>query len=174
MANDFYCEALLKALELEEQGKKFYEEALVKVKDPFARKALEFLVEEEKRHIEKILKFNDYLFGRSDFDFEVECKVQVGRRLKELIETHVTERVLKKLDEAKSDLEVYKIAMEFEKRGYDFYKSSEEKEEDDRIKKFFKFLQEEEVKHYSLLQETVRYLSEPDYYFEDFGGWIFG
>lgn len=173
MERQFYCQVIAEALELEEQGREMYEQAYLKVKDPFARKALEFLIKEEERHKDKILRFNEHLFGRGEFDLERECAVTISEDLKKLIEEHVTSEAREKIEDARTDIDVYEIALDFEKRGYDFYKSAGENETDERIKRFMKFLEEEEVKHYELIQETIRYLKETDYYFEDFGGWIF-
>lgn len=173
MDRQFYCEVIAEAMEIEEQGRKMYEEAFKKVKDPFARKALEFLIKEEETHLDKILRFNEYLFGRGEFDFEKECAAGVSEDLRKLVEEHVTSEAMKKIEDAQTDIDVYEVALDFEKRGYEFYKNAEKNETDERIRRFLKFLEEEEVRHYELIQETIRYLKEPDYYFEDFGGWIF-
>lgn len=174
MVDDFYCEALERAYEMETKGKQFYEQALLKAKDPFARKALEFLTAEEERHLDKILRFNSHLFGREEFDLENECRIEISERAKASLEQFVQEKLGKNLEEARTDIEVFRAAMEFEKESYHYYKDQAKKESDSRLKKFFEFLEKEEVKHFELLQETIRYLSEPDYYFEDFGSWIFG
>lgn len=168
-----YCEALKIAFEMEEKGKSFYEDALKKAKDKFARDALKFLIEEEKKHIEKIIRFNDFLMGKGEFDIEKECVVDVDEKLEKLISESV-EKGLKNLDDAKTDVEIYEAAMNFEKEGYEAYERLAKEEKDPQISKFFGFLKAEEVRHYTLLQNTLRYLTDPSYYFEDFGGWIFG
>lgn len=167
-----YCEFLRKALDFEKEGLKFYEEALSKVRNHFAREALKFLVNEEKDHIDKILKFNDYLLGRGDFNLDEECRSEARTNIKELVESTV-KAGLKDLQNASTDVEIYRVAMEFEKRGYEFYRNSADEEEDERIKRFATFLVEEEIRHYNLLENTIRYLEDPSYYFEDLGGWIF-
>lgn len=172
MMKEAYCEALSTALEMEEEGKKFYEDALSRVTDEFSRRTLKFLIEEENRHIEKILRFNDYLLGRGDFDVEAECSTDVPERLKALID-EAAGSTIKKIEDTSSDIEVYEAAMEFERRGYQFYSEASLKEEDERLKKFFDFLVSEEIKHFQLLQNTKKYLEDPSYYFEDAGGWIF-
>ncbi|MCX7831889.1 MAG: ferritin family protein [Actinobacteria bacterium] len=173
MDRDFYCESLLEAIKFEEKGKEFYEKALHKVQDIFAKKALEFLIAEEDKHIDKILRFNEFLFGRGDFDIETECNTQIKEKIKELIENHVSSSMAGKIEDASTDIEVYQAAMDFEKKGYELYKESAENTDDERIKVFFNFLINEEIKHYDLLENTLRYLKEPDYYFEDYGGWVF-
>lgn len=173
MERDYYCESLLEALKLEEKGKEFYENALRKVRDIFAKKALEFLIKEEDKHIDKILRFNEFLFGRGDFDIETECDIQVKEKISKLIEKYISSSMVAKIDDTSTDVEVYEAAMDFEKKGYELFKESAENANDDRIKAFFNFLMNEEIKHYDLLENTLRYLKEPDYYFEDYGGWVF-
>lgn len=174
MVDNFYCEALRRAYEMEIKGKQFYEEALSRVSDPFARKALQFLIAEEEGHLDKIQRFNDHLFGKEEFDLETECRVEISERARSSLEQFMQEKLGKNLEEAKTDIEVYNAALGFEKESYLYYQDQARKESDSRLKRFFEFLEKEEVKHFELLQETIRYLSEPDYYFEDFGGWIFG
>lgn len=167
-----YCEALQTALNMEREGKKFYQDALGRVTDEFARRTLKFLIEEEERHIDKIMRFNEYLLGRGGFDLESECSTGVPARMKSLID-EAASTTLKKIENASTDIEVYEAAMEFERRGYQFYRRAAEDEEDERVRRFFQFLVDEEVKHFQLLQNTKKYLEDPSYYFEDAGGWIF-
>lgn len=167
-----FCEAIGTALRMEEEGKRFYQDALKRVNNQFARRTLEFLIKEEDRHIDKIIRFNEYLLGRGDFDIEAECSTDVPERLKALIDEAAV-ATIKNIEDSSSDVEVYEAAMEFERRGYQFYQEASRKEEDERLKRFFEFLVSEEIKHFQLLQNTKKYLEDPSYYFEDAGGWIF-
>jgi rubrerythrin len=170
---EMYCEALAAAIEMEKRGRELYIEALKKVRDPFAKKALEFLIAEEDKHIDKILRFNDYLLGRGNFDLESECEPLIDSRIEDFVSKTV-EKGLKDLSSARTDIEIYEAAMNFEKEGYDAYTKMAAEEGDSRLKRFFDFLKEEEIRHFALLQNTLRYLQDPSYYFEDLGGWIFG
>lgn len=167
-----YCEALEVALDFEKEGMRHYKEALLKVEDKFAKKALEFLIKEEEEHIDKILRFNNFLLGSGEFDSEVECAIELPEKIHALIVDEV-DRALEKLSSVGSDIEVYKSAMELEKRGFEMYAKNAEVESDERVRNFFNFLMEEEKMHYKLLQDSIRYLEDPSYYFEDAGGWIF-
>lgn len=171
--SEMYCQALATALEMEKKGKEFYEEALKKINNSFAKKAIEFLIAEEGRHIDKILRFNDYLLQRGDFDLDTECKLEADGRIMDFV-LKTVKKGLKDLNSISTDVEVYEVAMNFEKEGYDLYSKMAAEEDDIRLNKFFDFLKEEEIRHFALLQNTLRYLQDPSYYFEDFGGWIFG
>ena len=71
-------------------------------------------------------------------------------------------------------MEIYDVALDMEKRGYSAYKNASiDSKEDPRVQEFFKFLAEQEIVHYKLLQESKKYLEDSSYYFEDYGGWVF-
>ncbi len=170
--DDAYCEALAEAYRFEQEGFSFYSAARDRIADPFARKALEFLIIEEQHHLDKIARFNDWLLGAGSFDLETECAVGVPERMIELI-GEVREGVEKSLDDAAGDIEVYEAAMEFERRGFAFYTDERQQTDDERLHRFFDFLIAEEAAHYNLLANSKKYLEDPSYYFEDAGGWIF-
>lgn len=169
----YFCEALELAMDLEKESVEHYQEALQRINDKFAKKALEFLIKEEREHIDKIERFNKSLMGNEKFDVKNECASDLKQRISSFVKSTV-DASLGRLGAVDSDIEVYEKAMEFEKRGYEVYKSYREKEEDERVKKFLEFLIGEEEQHYELLLQSKKYLEDPSYYFEDAGGWIFG
>lgn len=171
--DNYYCKALKVALEFESEGLSFYRDSIDKTNDPFARKALNFLVKEEEKHIDKIIRFNNYLLGKEEFDLNAECNSKVSERMHKLV-SFVVNEPLEKITESSSDIDVYESAMELEKRGYELYEKFSREEKDKRVRQFFSFLVDEEAKHYNLLQNSKRYLEDQSYYFEDAGGWIFG
>lgn len=168
-----YCDALRFAIEYERQGEKYYRDAADKAQDGFAKKALVFLADEEVEHIHKIDRFNDWLLGKADFDIDTECKVTAPAKVADLIGV---EKITGKSDERsdESDLAVYDMAMVTEKQGYDMYASVRDSSTDERLKRFFGWLADEEILHHKLLAESKKYLEDQSYYFEEAGGWIFG
>jgi len=168
-----YCDALRFAIEFEKKGQKFYLDAVQKVADPFSRKTLEFLADEEVSHIEKIEKFNEALLGTGDFDIAKECQSNLSQRVKEYMVSVVSEKEAK-VSPQSTEIEVYDLALEMEKSSYDIYKDALESNSDEQLKRFFEFLMKEEQIHYDLLAASKKYLEDPSYYFEEFGGWIFG
>lgn len=167
-----FCDAIQFALEYEKQSQCFYQDSLLKVKNPFAQKALEFLIAEEESHIAKIITFNQYLLGKADFDLEKECITGLPERTKQFLIsfTHKED----KISSASSDIDVYNTALETEKKGYELYESIFKNTQDKRLKQFFAFLAAEEKAHYRLIEYSIKYLEDPSYYFEEAGGWIFG
>lgn len=171
---EMYCEALKIALEFERENQEFYSQKINEVKSPLAKKALEFLIREDSRHIDTIIRFNRSLFGEEVFDQEKECSTELPEKVKELFKT-IIDLSTSAISVDDSDIQIYEKAMELENKGYKMYKLySESKELDHRVRKFFSFLAEEESNHYDLLAKTKKYLEDPSYYFEEEGGWIFG
>ncbi len=168
-----YCDALEFAIDLEQKGQKMYLSAIQKAKDPHTKDTLQFLADEEVSHIEKIEKFNQALLGKGDFDVQKECQTDLPQRTKEYIDK-VTREKGEKVTFESTDIEVYNLALDMEKSSYDLYKDAFEKNSDENLKKFFNFLMQEEQIHYDLLAASKKYLQDPSYYFEEFGGWIFG
>lgn len=167
-----FCDAIQFAIEYEKQSQCFYKDALLKVKNSFAQKALQFLINEEQTHIDKILAFNAHLLGEGGFDLEKECITGLPERTKQFLTnfTHKEEQI----SQAATDIDIYKVALETEKKGFELYESVFKSTNEERLKKFFAFLAEEEKLHYRLIDYTLKYLEDPSYYFEEAGGWIFG
>ncbi|MBI4734325.1 MAG: ferritin family protein [Rubrobacteridae bacterium] len=170
-----YCDALRIAFEFEKNGEQFYRELIKKVVDEFAQKVLTFLADEEVEHIRKIETFNDALLGNSEFDLDKECSTNLDEKIRDL----VRDRTIKeesKISTSSTDIDVYEVAMDMEKKGHSAYEkalSDSDVSSDERIKRFFLFMIDEEKEHYDLLAASKKYLDDPSYYFLDYGGWVF-
>lgn len=167
-----YCDALKFALDFEVKGEKFYRESIEKVDDPHAQKTLQFLAAEESHHIDKIERFNQSLINKEHFDLSNECDSKLVASIENYLDEFIKNKE-KTIAEKASDVEIYDVAMEMENSGYQMYKKAFDENQDNRLRKFFKFLMNEESLHYNLILASKKYLEEPSYYFEDFGGWIF-
>ena len=118
-------------------------------------------------------EFNKALVKDNDFDLEKQCSSDLPERLNDLID-NIINKEAGKIEADAGDIEIYDVALDMEKRGYDAYKNASlDNEEDLRDKTFFKFLSDQEIVHYNLLKESKKYLQDSSYYFEDYGGWIF-
>ncbi len=170
----YYCEAFKVAREFEQRSEKLYRDLIPKVKDRFAQKTLTFLADEEHHHIKKIDEINEALTTKSkDFSLVAQCQTELPGR----IEKHLNEIIKNKADKMRaqmSDIEIYDTAIDMEKAGYGIYKEHYRQSNDEKTKKFMEFLIQEESVHYDILASTKKYLEDPSYYFEDYGGWIFG
>ena len=168
-----YCDALRFAVDYERKGEEYYRQASEKAQDKLARKALVFLADEEKDHIRKIEDFNGSLLGLAAFDMDRECALSLPDRVREFIDD--AKQQSKTEEEAElTDLAVYDLAMATEKQGFEMYASVRDSTGDQRLKRFFGFLADEEIVHHKLLAASKKYLEDQSYYFEEAGGWIFG
>lgn len=168
-----YCDALRFAFEYEEKGEKHYREAAGAATDPFAKKALIFLADEEVEHIRKIDEFNRHLLGESEFDLEAECALTLSDRVERFLDESRQAGHIGR-ERNMTEVDVYDMAMKNEKEGYEMYASVEKSSADGRLERFFGFLAQEEQGHYKLLAASKKYLEDPSYYFEEGGGWLFG
>ena len=168
-----YCDALRFAFDYEEKGEKYYREAAAKTGDKFAKKTLLFLADEEVEHIRKIEDFNQHMLGVEGFDLDKECQLTLPDRVEQFIDAE-RELAKEKTGLTLTDLAVYDLAMTTEKHGYELYTEARDTSDDERLKRFFGFLADEEIIHHKLLAASKKYLEDPSYYFEEAGGWIFG
>lgn len=168
-----YCDALRFALEYEHKGEQYYREAALSAQNEMAQKALVFLADEEVEHIRKIEEFNASLLDQTDFDLDRECTISLPERVDAFV---AAAKKFPKPAESPTltDLAVYELAMATEKQGFEMYAAAKEELGDERLKRFFGFLADEEVAHHGLLAASKKYLEDPSYYFEEAGGWIFG
>lgn len=168
----FICDAIKFSIDFENRSEDFYRSAITQVKDEFGKKALRFLADDEVKHVEKIKAFNTALLNRDNFDLESQCRSDLPERLSDFLDEVIADKS-KDINQESSDIDIYTAALSMEKTGYDAYIKAFEDEQDPRIKKFFKFLADQETLHYKLLAESKKYLTDSSYYFEDYGGWIF-
>lgn len=168
-----YCEALRTAIEFELNGEIFYRQLIDKVSDPFAKEVLIFLADEEVDHIKKIVAFNNSLLDNREFDFDTQCNLELPDRIHALIRAKM-KNVDKNVSPSSDDIDIYDVAMMLETRSYELYEQSLSEAEDEQVETFFRFLLSEEKEHYDLLVSSKRYLTDQSYYFEEYGGWIFG
>jgi len=161
------------ALQLEQDGLKMYRKFAEKSTDPFGKKTFEGLAEDELDHIALLQK----IYGRSGIK-EIEkiveqSKVEPVRQRFKTIFQLAGEEARQRTEADSSDTEAMRIAMDFEKRGYNIYKEAEEKVEGKAEKAAFKHLTNMEKHHFELLQETFEYLNDTANWYQANEGWMF-
>jgi rubrerythrin len=161
------------AIQLEQDGLKMYNEFAEKSTDPFGKKTFEGLADDEQGHIELLQK----IYGASGIkelqDIVARSKDEPVRQRFKTIFQQAGEEARKRTEADPSDTEAMKIAMDFEKRGYNLYKEAEEKATGEMEKTAFKHLTLMEKHHLELLQETFNYLNNTESWFQENEGWIF-
>jgi len=158
-------EPLRIALRLEEEGKAFFEESARKAESKLVRQTFEFLANEEIKHIDKIERIAQSLelSGGQDVphveDSDAEAKLAAfNARLAELKD---------EVAPALSDVEAYNVALKFENGAEEFYEEKMNESDDPRIKRFYKWLIDEETMHARLLRSCMKFAEDPTAWFSN-------
>jgi rubrerythrin len=152
------------ALKLEHEGRELFLDAARTTKSNLARQTFEFLAREEDKHIEKIEKFykelelSDGLEYPDTEDSEAEEKLEsFNKRLESIKDEYQV---------TSSDIEAYKMALEFESGTEEFYEEKFNESDDPKIKRFYKWLIDEEEMHTRLLKSCLRFVEDPVEWFK--------
>lgn len=145
------------ALKMETDAVKFYTEAAEKVSHPVGKKMFLSIAEDEKNHIkmiEEVLKGLELTYIEAN-------PVKTVKTIFEEMKDNLMERIQAQTD----DLEAFKIAMEMEKEGVEFYKKVFNEVNTEKEKKLFERLIYEEEQHYKIFSETYNFM-------KDTGNWF--
>lgn len=161
MADEKYLEATKLAIDMEKKGQKAYSDMAARSKNELGKKVFSYLAKDEIAHIEAIKEFSAKIAGGKDLPDVEKLVAREHHKGDSAIFNRPLGELKDKAGIDASDLKAYKIAMQTEKDGYDFYKECLEGATDEMVKKLFKFLIEEESTHYQILQDTYQYLAHP-------------
>jgi rubrerythrin len=145
------------AIRMETDAIKFYKEAADKVAHPVGKKMFLSVVEDEKRHLAAL----SHIFKEVGVSYKEASPMKNVKTVFEALKDQMKKRVAATTDE----LESFKIAMEMEKEGVEFYKkfASEAKVEKEKV--LFEKLIEEEEQHFTIFSNTYNFL-------RDSGNWF--
>lgn len=151
---------LREAVEMEEKGCKFYQEAGEKAKDKVVRKTFNFLANNEMLHIESIKEFYNTLKNKGELP-QIELEDKKEQRIKDL---NIFSRGIKGLSEKikpdDDDRKACEFAMEFENNGYKYYENMLKDARDKNLIKLLKFLLQEEKQHYESIMDLHTYITD--------------
>jgi len=158
--------ALEKAIEVERQGKAFYEEAADRVQDPMGKAVFQTLARDEVEHLRLLQAEHEAINNDQDWMELDEAKVCEPTTPLKVFPSTRDAALLIPADA--SDLDALQMAMDFELNGYKAYKQASEETDDPKGKQVFDFLALQENSHYVFLQKTHEYLtSEGAWYFDE-------
>jgi rubrerythrin len=135
----------------------FYSDAAKKTSYPAGKKMFETIVEDEKRHLEIVTRLIEGL----DVNMTDVHPMQNIRTVFEKMKDDMMERVAATSDE----LEAFKIAMQMEKEGLDFYTKLAAEAETEKEKTLFEKLIYEEQQHYNIFASTYDFLNDTGNWF---------
>ena len=158
--------ALEKAMEVERQGRVFYEEAAARMQDAAGKAVFQTLARDEVEHIRLLQAEYDQISKDSVWMELDEAKVCEPQTPLKLFPGKKDARLVIPGDA--KDVDALKLAMDFEERGYEAYKKAQKDTGDPNGKKVYAFLAKMENSHYVFLQKTHDYLTnEGAWYFDE-------
>jgi rubrerythrin len=145
------------ARKMETDAVKFYKEAAEKTSHPVGKEMFISIMEDEIRHtimIEAVLKGMDI---PEQSDEPMEKVVTIFEKMKPELEKLITA--------TSDDKEALRIAMEMEKKGFDFYQQAEAEATDEKTRALFSKLARDEDQHYRMFANTYNFLNDSGNWF---------
>lgn len=156
-------EPLQIALNLEREGKKLFLKAAEETKSSLARQTFEFLAKEEDRHIENIENFYKSISNSDGSDIPDIDDSDADEKLESFNER--LESIKDEFQPTLTDIEAYKMALQFENGAEEFYEEKFREATNPRIKKFYKWLITEETMHSRLINSCLKFVEDPTEWF---------
>lgn len=147
------------AIEMELDGKECYLAASRESNNEAGRKLLQSLAEEEDSHRLKFKKLYNLIFkgqGWSSIEPGEERKPEIRSTL-----VRTCQALGININGTASEFDAVKVAIDKEKKSYDFYESQARNADYDTERKFYQSLAAEEREHELALLDYFDYLSDP-------------
>ncbi|MFQ6001447.1 MAG: ferritin family protein [Anaerolineae bacterium] len=158
---------LRQAMGTELEGRVLYLEAVERTEDELGQRMFRSLAQDEEKHLEILQVQYGAITGTGQWlDLEAAKKEEPDLSLHLFPQEEEAKEGL--IPEDASDLDALKIAMDFERRGYRLYEKAAAETSDPTAQAIFRFLVEEESKHFALLDNAHDYLANQGiWYFDD-------
>lgn len=162
-------EALKTALQMEVDGKEFYQKSGEKSYSPLARTLFQHLAEQEDIHYKKIKEIYEAVTRKQGWP-EEETVLKHEKSLRNVFREAI-EDMGKNAKVASGELEAIKIGLKLEDQSYSFYRSRDKEATSHAEKAFYQVLTAEERIHYLTLLDSYEYLSDPQGWFSKSEHW---
>jgi rubrerythrin len=157
MKKEEIMDALEMAMKMEKDAITFYTEAERKTKYPAGKKMFQTITQDEKRHLEMISQIIKGLqITHQD--------VSPMKTVKSVFET-MKDEMMKKIEVTNDELEAFKVAMQMEKEGMEFYKKTLAVSKKEKERALLERLIQEEQQHYDLFANTYEFLADTGNWF---------
>ncbi len=163
---DFALSVLRQAMGNELEGRALYLEAVERTEDELGQRMFRSLAQDEEGHLQILQVEYGAITGTGRWlDLEATQREEPDPSLRFFPQEEAIERLI---PEDASDLDALKIAMDFERRGYRLYEKAAAETSDPTAQAVFRFLVEEESRHFALLDNAHDYLANQGiWYFDD-------
>jgi rubrerythrin len=145
------------AKKMETDAIKFYNEASEKIKNPIGKRMFLSIVEDEKRHLDILSQIINGL----SIEFQ---DISPKKNVKTIFET-MKDEMMERVEATKDELEAFKVAMQMEREGIEFYKKALSETGTEEEKALFERLIKEEQEHYDIFSNTHFFLSDSGSWF---------
>ncbi len=145
------------AIRMEKDAIDFYSKAAEKTSHPAGKKMFQSVTEDEKRH----LRMLSQIFKEVDITMEDVSPMRNVQTIFESMKNSMMQRVAATQDE----LEAFQIAMQMEREGISFYRQVESETANQKEKRLFERLIQEEAQHYDIFANTYNFM-------KDTGNWF--
>lgn len=150
-------DALEIAMKMETDAISFYTEAAGKTRSPAGKKMFQTITEDEKRHLVMISQIVKGLnITHQD--------VSPLKILKTVFDS-MRDDMMKRVEATADEMEAFKIAMQMEKEGIEFYKKTLSGATKEKERALLGRLIQEEQQHYDIFANTHQFLSDTGNWF---------
>jgi len=145
------------AIKMETDAIDFYKSASEKVRNKVGQKMFLSITEDEKRHLQLL---TDIMKG-----MEITAQdINPMRRIKTIFE-ELRHEMMDRVEATEDELNAFKIAMDMEKQGVEFYKKAASEAPSPKEKALFERLVKEEEQHFAVFSNTY-------FFMHDSGSWF--
>ena len=146
------------AIDIEKNGKRFYEKAMTLVGDPDFKSLFELLAKEEDKHIQTFTELKAQLPETATKDTVWDPFDEMDQYLKMMADMNVFKSDLdvdKKLSDVKKPEDALRLGIQFEKDSVVFYTTIQDATEEKKGREFIGLLVDEEKKHLKKLCQEL-------------------
>ena len=150
-------------IEIEENGKTFYEKAASKIDDPEVKAIFEDLAQQEVEHKRRFQELKEKLPEEAGESTVFDPDNELNQYLKMMADSHVfrtSENVEEKLADVRDAVDALKMAIEFEKDSVLFFLSMQEATEEKRGRELIGWLVKEEQAHLRRLTLQLKKMTQ--------------
>lgn len=145
------------AIRMETEAIDFYKAAAEKVKNSVGRKMFLSIMEDEKRHLQML---TDIFKG---LDIKAE-DIHPMKKIKTIFGEYRHE-MMKRVEATEDEMNAFKIAMDMEKKGMEFYEKAAAEAPSEKERALFQRLVKEEEQHYAVFSNTYSFMQNTGNWF---------
>ncbi len=156
---DKALEALKIAIQMEFDGKKYYQQASQRSDNQLGKKLFQSLAAEEDIHRQKFEELYNAIGSKKAWP-KTDFQPDGGKRLQTIL-AKATEEMGSNIKPLTTELDAIKTAMDMENKTYDYYKNRGKNATYEAERDFYELLSGEERGHYLALRDYHEYLIDP-------------